>query len=65
MLTYFQGHHTFLEYNKGHQTWGEALRSIGERTFGTRSAMWEGLGGETGWCINPFLEIALTLSYAE
>ena len=65
MLTYFQGYHTFLEYNQGHKTWDEALRSIGERTLGTRSAIWKGLGGKTGGSINPFPVIALTLSYTE
>ena len=53
MLTYFQAHHTFLEYNQGHQTWDEVSRSIGERTCGTRSAIWKGLGREAGWYINP------------
>ena len=65
MLMYFQGRQTFLEYNQGHKTWDEAYRSIGERAFGSRSAIWKGLGGETGWCINPFPVITLTLLYTE
>ena len=65
MLTYFQAHHTFLEYNQGHQTWDEVSRSIGERTCGTRSTIWKGLGREAGWYINPFPVIALTLSHTE
>ena len=65
LITYSQGHQTILGCSQGRQAWDEALGSIGERTFGTRSALWKGLGGETGRYTNPFLAIALTLSYTE